>query len=130
MYRATTRDIVVTVEPEYCSERSSPESGAYFWTYTIIIHNAGTETVQLINRHWRIVDAQGKNFEVNGPGVVGEQPVLAPGESFRYTSGVPLATPSGMMSGHYEMVGSSGAGFDVEIPGFSLDSPGEGRSIN
>lgn len=130
MYRATTRGIEVTVEPAYSPERSAPESEAYFWIYTILIRNEGGETVQLINRHWDIVDAHGKRFEVRGPGVVGEQPVLAPGEAFRYTSGVPLATPSGMMTGSYQMQGEGGEMFDVEIPAFSLDSPHGRRSIN
>lgn len=130
MYRATTRGVVVTVEPAYSPERSAPESGAYFWTYTIVIRNEGSDTVQLVNRHWEIVDALGKQFEVRGPGVVGEQPVLASGESFRYTSGVPLATPSGMMSGSYEMRGPGGEMFEVEIPAFSLDSPHGRPSLN
>lgn len=130
MYRATTRGVVVTVEPAFDHERSAPDSDAYFWTYTILIRNAGGETVQLVERQWDIVDAHGKRFEVKGPGVVGEQPILAPGESFRYTSGVPLATPSGMMSGSYRMRGEGGEMFDVEIPAFSLDSPHGRRSIN
>lgn len=130
MYRATTRGVVVTVEPAFSSERSSPEEGAYFWTYTIQIENAGSETVQLVNRHWQIVDALGKSFEVRGPGVVGEQPVLAPGDSFRYTSGVPLATPSGIMSGTYEMRTGEGKMFLAEVPAFSLDSPHGRASIN
>lgn len=130
MYRATTRGIEVTVEPEFSDDRSSPESGAYFWTYTIEIANTGAGTVKLLNRHWRIVDALGKTFEVRGPGVVGEQPVLDPGESFRYTSGVPLATPSGMMSGTYEMATDTGERFHAEVPAFSLDSPYVKPTIN
>jgi ApaG protein len=130
MYRATTHGILVTVEPAYSPERSAPEKEAYFWTYTILIQNDGGDTVQLVNRHWHIVDAEGKQFEVKGPGVVGEQPVLAPGETFRYTSGVPLATSSGMMSGSYEMRSEAGEMFDVEIPAFSLDSPHGRRSMN
>lgn len=130
MYRATTRGIEVTVEPAFSEERSALEAGAYFWTYTIEIVNTGAETVQLVNRHWRIVDALGKTFEVQGPGVVGEQPVLDPGESFRYTSGVPLATPSGMMSGTYEMRTMAGDRFLAEVPAFSLDSPGVIPTIN
>lgn len=130
MYRATTRGIEVTVEPAYSSERSAEDAGSYFWTYTIEIVNRGPDTVQLLNRHWRIVDAAGKFFEVDGPGVVGEQPVLAPGESFRYTSGVPLATPSGFMSGEYEMRTAGGETFLAEVPAFSLDSPDAKPSIN
>ncbi|TCT13209.1 ApaG protein [Tepidamorphus gemmatus] len=130
MYRAETRGVVVTVEPAFSEDRSSPDAGAYFWTYTIEIANTGAETVQLINRRWLIVDASGKTFEVRGPGVVGEQPVLGPGEAFRYTSGVPLATPSGMMSGSYEMATASGERFHAAIPAFSLDSPYVKPTIN
>lgn len=130
MYRNTTRGIEVTVVPAFSEERSSLDSGAYFWTYTIEIVNHGTETVQLLNRHWRIVDAVGKTFEVEGPGVVGEQPVLDPGDSFSYTSGVPLATPSGMMSGSYEMRTNNGELFEAEVPAFSLDVPHDTPTIN
>lgn len=130
MYRATTRDVTVTVEPAFSPDRSSPDENAYFWTYTILIENGGSDTVQLIGRHWHIIDALGKSFEVKGPGVVGEQPVLAPGDSFRYTSGVPLGTPSGMMSGTYEMRTGDGEMFLAEVPAFSLDSPHGRASIN
>src|SRR5204863_4490489 len=101
MYRATTRSIEVTVTPQFLSERSSPANNYYFWAYTIEIVNRGAETVQLVSRHWRITDAFGRIQEVRGPGVVGEQPVLAPGQSFQYTSGVPLPTASGFMAGTY-----------------------------
>jgi len=130
MYRATTRGIEVTVEPAFSEERSALDAGAYFWTYTIQIVNNGPDRVQLINRQWRIIDAQGKTFEVEGPGVVGEQPVLDPGDSFRYTSGVPLGTPSGMMTGTYEMRTGTGEMIVVEVPAFSLDSPGVTPTIN
>ena len=99
MYRAVTRKIEVTVTPRFVSERSSPSNGYFFWAYTINITNLGAETVQLKTRHWRITDAQGRLQEVKGPGVVGEEPVLKPTESFEYTSGVPLPTPSGFMVG-------------------------------
>ena len=104
MYRAVTRKIEVTVTPRFVSERSSPSNGYYFWSYTIDIANIGPETVQLKTRHWRITDALGRLQEVKGPGVVGEEPTLKPGESFEYTSGVPLPTPSGFMAGNYGMV--------------------------
>ncbi len=130
MYRAVTRGLAVTVEPEYSPERSAPDEGSYFWTYTILIENDGEETLQLVNRHWEIIDARGKTFEVRGAGVVGEQPVLAPGNSFRYTSGVPLGTSSGMMSGTYEMRAEGGESFLAQIPAFSLDSPHGRQSIN
>ena len=130
MYRATTRSIEVTVTPQFLDERSSPANNYYFWAYTIEIVNRGSETVQLISRHWRITDAVGRVQEVRGPGVVGEQPVLGPGQSFQYTSGVPLPTPSGFMVGSYNMVSTAGEGFDIDIPAFSLDSPTVERTIN
>ncbi|HWP27283.1 MAG TPA: Co2+/Mg2+ efflux protein ApaG [Xanthobacteraceae bacterium] len=130
MYRAVTHAIEVTVIPRFLPERSSPENGYYFWAYTIAITNRGTETVQLMTRHWKITDAHGRLQEVRGAGVVGEQPVLAPGESFEYTSGVPLPTPSGFMRGTYGMVTTSGRSFDIEIPAFSLDYEGAKHTIN
>lgn len=130
MYQKVTRDIEVTVTPRFASERSSPSNGYFFWTYTINIRNGGAQTVQLKTRHWRITDATGKEQEVRGPGVVGEEPVLKPGESFEYTSGVPLPTPSGFMRGSYGMVTTSGEQFDIEIPAFSLDSEHAKRTIN
>jgi ApaG protein len=123
MYRAVTRGIRVTVKPQYLADRSSAEDNRFFWAYTIEITNLGTVTVQLRSRHWKITDGQGNLQEVKGPGVVGEQPVLKPGERFEYTSGVPLTTPTGMMTGTYQMVADDGDRFDVEIPPFSLDSP-------
>ncbi len=130
MYRAITRDIEVTVTPRYDPDRSTPERDYYFWTYTISIANRGRDTVQLKTRHWRITDAAGRVQEVKGPGVVGEQPVLEPGQSFEYTSGVPLTTPSGFMVGSYGMVGADGQRFVVEIPTFSLDMPEPKRVLN
>ena len=130
-YRAVTRSIEVTVTPRYIAERSSPDNGYYFWAYTINITNRGGETVQLKTRHWRITDATGKQQEVDGPGVVGEQPVLKAGESFEYTSGVPLPTPSGFMRGTYGMERTeSGSAFEIEIPAFSLDYSDGGRTLN
>jgi ApaG protein len=129
-YRAVTRDIEVSVTPRFLEERSSPDRGQYFWAYTIEIANRGSETVQLKSRHWRITDAQGRTQEVRGAGVVGEQPVLKPGQSFEYTSGVPLATASGFMAGTYGMVTAQGERFDIEIPAFSLDSPIGKRTVN
>lgn len=130
MYSATTRKIEVKVTPEFLPERSSVEEGYYFWAYTIDIRNHGAETVQLKTRHWRITDALGRVQEVNGPGVVGEEPVLAPGANFEYTSGVPLPTPSGIMRGRYGMRSARGETFEVEIPAFSLDAPGAARTVN
>lgn len=130
MYSATTQQIKVTVSPAFSPERSEPSDSRYFWTYTIEIANLGSRVVRLMYRHWRITDALGRIEEVRGPGVVGEQPRLAPGESFRYTSGCPLTTPSGIMMGEYRMVDEDGAAFDVEIPAFSLDSPFGKRVLN
>lgn len=130
MYQAVTRKIQVTVTPRFVSERSLPNNGYYFWAYTIDITNLGNETVQLKTRHWRITDAFGRLQEVKGPGVVGEQPILKPGDSFEYTSGVPLPTPSGFMNGSYGMVSGEGEHFDIEIPAFSLDFSDADRIIN
>lgn len=130
MYRAVTRDIEVTVSPRFLSDRSAPDKGQFFWAYTIEISNNGDETVQLKTRYWHITDAMGRVQEVRGAGVVGEEPVIPPGESFEYTSGVPLQTPSGFMVGSYGMVTDSGEHFDIEIPAFSLDSAHASRTIN
>ena len=130
MYRAVTRQIEVTVEPNFLPERSSRESGQYFWSYTIVITNTGRETVQLQTRHWIITDASGREQVVKGKGVVGEQPVLAPGERFEYTSGVPLPTALGIMTGRYQMVSASGEHFEIDVPTFSLDSPDGKRVLN
>ncbi|MCK7475531.1 MAG: Co2+/Mg2+ efflux protein ApaG [Rhodopseudomonas palustris] len=130
MYRAVTRQIEVTVEPNFLPERSSDENCQYFWSYTIVITNAGDETVQLCTRRWIITDAAGRTQEVRGEGVVGEQPVLEPGERFEYTSGVPLATSSGFMAGSYQMVTADGEPFEIDVPAFSLDSPDARRTLN
>ncbi len=123
MYQAVTRNIAVTVSPRFMPEHSSRHESRYFWTYTIEIRNRGDTTVQLKTRHWIITDGVGHKRVVNGAGVVGEEPVLKPGAAFEYTSGVPLATPSGFMAGTYGMVTLDGECFDIEIPAFSLDSP-------
>jgi ApaG protein len=127
---ANTRGIEVSVEPSYLDARSSPENSQYFWAYRVTIENQGQETVHLLSRHWMITNSRGELTEVKRPGVVGEQPVLKPGESFEYTSGAPLNTPSGMMGGAYQMVGESGEHFDIEIPTFSLDRPNQGVFLN
>lgn len=129
-YEAITRDITVTVVPTFLEDDSAPERGHYFWAYAIEITNGGKSRVQLLSRHWRITDALGRVDEVRGKGVVGEQPTLEPGESFRYTSGAPLRTPSGIMLGWYRMEAEDGESFDAVIPAFSLDSPYAVRSVN
>jgi len=124
MYSETTRSIEITVRPIYLEEHSSPADEHYVWAYQVRIENRGDETVQLRNRHWKIIDSVGRLQEVRGPGVVGEQPVLKPGQSFEYTSSCPLPTSSGFMVGDYEMERDGGERFLVRIPAFSLDSPG------
>lgn len=123
MYSSVTRSIKVTVQPSYLEDQSSPAESHFVWAYHVRIENEGGDVVQLLNRHWQITDAHGKIQEVRGPGVIGEQPILAPGQSFEYTSGTPLPTPTGFMVGTYEMVTRAGERFDVRIPMFSLDSP-------
>lgn len=123
MYTATTRHIKITVFPAFLAEQSDAEEQQYIWAYTIRMENLGQETVQLVNRYWKITDARGGVQEVKGPGVIGEHPVLDPGEKYQYTSGAALKTPSGIMAGHYEMRTDGGEVFLVEIPAFSLDSP-------
>ena len=123
MYKATTHGIRVCVEPRFVAEESQPDKGKFFFAYTVEITNMTAEQVQLRSRHWRIVDGQGKMQEVRGAGVVGEQPVLGPGETFTYTSGCPLTTPDGTMQGTYTMESASGQSFRAEIPAFALDSP-------
>lgn len=120
----------MSVEPIYLETRSSPENSQYLWAYRVIIENQGRETVQLLSRHWMITNARGELTEVKGPGVVGEQPILKPGQRFEYTSGAPLNTPSGMMGGAYQMENENGERFDIEIPTFSLDRPNQGFFLN
>jgi ApaG protein len=130
MYKAVTRGISVTVEPRFMPEESSPRDGRYFFAYAVEIINTGSERVQLRARYWKIVDANGQLQEVRGKGVVGKEPVLGPGESFHYTSGCPLTTPSGTMEGAYTMQSASGETFDVRIPAFSLDIPTTKRVVH
>ena len=130
MYEATTEGIRVRVTPQFVDEQSSPDEGYYFWSYTVEIMNESALTVQLMTRAWHITDAKGKKEVVRGSGVVGQTPVIPPGQSFTYTSGCPLSTPSGIMVGSYQMRCDRGNLIDVKIPAFSLDSPFEGRSLN
>ncbi len=123
IYEATTQGITVRVEPSFLEDESSPVQDQYVWAYSVEIHNGGNRRVQLLARHWRITDATGRVQVVKGEGVVGQQPVLDPGESFRYTSSAPLRTASGIMHGAYLMESDDGEQFEVEIPAFSLDSP-------
>jgi ApaG protein len=131
MYSETTAGITVTVKPYYLEDQSEPDEQRFVWAYHVRIENNGERTVQLRNRYWRITDSRGRIQEVRGAGVVGEQPVLRPGDSFEYTSGTPLPTPSGIMGGTYQMEESeTGERFDVTIPSFSLDSPHQPINLN
>ena len=130
-YRAVTKDIEVTVRTYFLEDQSDLDSGPWVWAYQVRIANLGRETVQLLRRTWRITDAHGRMQIVQGAGVVGEQPVLEPGDAFEYTSGTPLETSSGFMMGTYHMTtAASGELFDVTIPAFSLDSPGQQRNVH
>jgi ApaG protein len=123
-FTQTTHGVTVTVRSFYLADQSQPEDDKYVWAYRIRIHNNNRDTVQLLRRTWLITDGRGRVQRVHGAGVVGQQPVLEPDESFEYTSGTPLETPSGFMTGIYHMVRTvSGEAFDVTIPTFSLDSP-------
>jgi ApaG protein len=129
-YEKTTRGVRVRVEPRYLEDQSAPGEGLYFWAYTVEIANEGPRTVQLRSRYWKITDANGQVQEVRGAGVVGEEPVLKPGARYEYTSGCPLATPSGFMVGAYQMQAEGGELFTVDIPAFSLDLPATRRTMN
>lgn len=124
---ALTRGIRIHVQSYFVRERSSPENDEWFFAYRVTISNEGTETAQLISRHWVITDGNGTEDEVRGPGVVGEQPRLEPGESFQYTSACPLATPFGTMQGSYQMLTVGGEAFDAEIAPFAL---AEAQTVN
>lgn len=129
-YEAITRGLRVRVRPQYLPEQSDPGERRWVWAYHIEVHNRGRETVQLVSRHWIITDAFGRREEVQGPGVVGRQPTLRPGEAFEYASGCPLPTSSGTMVGTYQMVADTGERFDAAIPAFSLDVPAGRRTVN
>ncbi|MBA3032540.1 MAG: Co2+/Mg2+ efflux protein ApaG [Gammaproteobacteria bacterium] len=116
-------EITIDVATQYLPEQSAPDAGRYFFAYTITVTNSGTVAAQLISRHWIITDADGKVEEVRGLGVVGHQPLLKPGETFEYTSGCPLATPVGTMSGSYQMVADDGLRFEAAVPEFVLAMP-------
>jgi ApaG protein len=123
MYTRTTAGVTVSVRPSFLESQSIPEENYYIWLYHINIFNSGEKAITLLNRYWRIIDSSGKTEEVRGHGVIGEQPMIASGGVFDYTSGVTLRTPSGFMTGHYEMQDGDGHSLVVSIPAFSLDSP-------
>ena len=130
MYTKTTKKISITVSPYFLEDQSEPEDQHFVWAYQVTINNLSNESVQLKNRYWKIIDSNGTKQEVKGEGVVGEQPILKPGEKFQYTSGTPLNTPSGFMEGYYEMETKNGKKFDATIPLFSLDSPYISKNLN
>ena len=130
IYEQVTRGIRVSVTSHYLEDQSDPKEPRYVWAYTVRINNESPTSVQLRTRYWRITDSRGNTDVVAGDGVVGEQPVIRPGEGFEYTSGAPLATPSGLMVGAYGMETTEGELFDVDIPAFSLDSPHELRQVH
>tara|TARA_B100000965_G_C18884572_1_gene453412 strand:+ start:91 stop:483 length:393 start_codon:yes stop_codon:yes gene_type:complete len=130
MYKKTTKKIAITVNPYFLEDQSEPDDQHYVWAYQVTINNLSKERVQLKNRYWKIIDSNGTKQEVKGEGVVGEQPILNPGEKFEYTSGTPLSTPSGFMEGYYEMETKNGLIFEASIPKFSLDSPFTSYQLN
>lgn len=129
-YEAETEGVRIRVRPVYLEDQSDPDGGRWIWAYAVEIENLREHPVQLLARHWTITDAYGHVEEVRGPGVVGEQPVIEPGETYAYASGCPLGTASGAMRGSYRMVETGGGLFDAEIPAFSLDVPGARRVVN
>jgi ApaG protein len=126
-YEATTGDVTIRVSVSYLPEQSEPRHGRWFWSYHIRIENGGIAPVQLLTRHWIITDGRGQIAEVRGDGVVGDQPMIAAGESYDYVSGCPLSTSTGSMEGHYGMIDGQGMGFDVAIPRFALLAPATAR---
>lgn len=129
-YESTTHQITVTVFPIYLDSQSSPDENHFLWAYHVSIRNDRDEPVQLKMRHWEITDALGRTQTIDGGGVVGEEPIILPGETYEYTSGTPLTTPSGVMVGEYQMEKPNGEKFSVFIPAFSLDSPHQSITLN
>lgn len=130
MYTTVTSDIRISVSTQYLPDQSEPARHRWFWAYTVLIENQSDELVQLRRRFWRITNALGDVESVEGPGVVGEEPTIAAGNSYQYTSGCPLDTTSGTMEGYYEMQRMDGSTFRANIPAFSLDMPGSPRTLN
>ena len=129
-YEAETRGVAIRVRPSFLPDQSDPDERRWTWAYHVDIENRSDETVKLISRHWVITDGAGRVEEVKGPGVIGEQPNIRPGQIYSYASGCPLATPSGMMAGSYQMVTDAGDRFEAAIPAFSLDTPNTRRTVN
>ena len=129
-HSATTGEVTIRVSVSFLPEQSEPARGRWFWAYHIRIENGGRRAVQLVSREWTICDGRGGRHEVQGEGVVGEQPVIEPGASFDYVSGCPLTTPTGWMEGRYQMVAADGRSFDAEIPRFALVAPAVARDAH
>ncbi len=129
-FERRTHDVIVRVESDYLDDQSSPAESRFIWAYTVEIENQTDKDLTVVERCWQIADSRGQVQNVRGAGVVGEQPVVRPGETFRYTSGAPLSAPSGMMLGNYAMQTPEGDRFNVDIPPFLLDSPHEGLVLN
>lgn len=130
IYKETTADISVSVRPEYMDDQSDPDQGHYTWAYHVRIENQGERIIQLLSRHWKIADSLGNCQEIVGDGIVGHQPTLGPGDSFEYSSGTPLAAPSGFMSGTFNMISEDGIRFDVAVPAFALDGPDQCKAVH
>lgn len=130
MFEETTRSIRIAVTPTFLGDQSDPNDNRFLWAYHITIENHGREAVQLLTRHWHITDARGRVREVEGPGVIGQQPIIPPGRKHEYSSGVPLETPSGFMTGTYHMKSAAGEEFEVKIPLFALESPFAERRVH
>lgn len=130
MYERVTKGIKVSVKPTFLEGQSDPDDDLYVWSYTVKIHNCTSDNIRVRTRHWLITNAKGLTEEVRGVGIVGEQPLIRPGEKYEYTSGAPLSTPSGMMVGRYGIESAEGELFDIDIPAFSLDSPHERRKVH
>lgn len=129
-FEADTDGVIVRVQSYFIEDQSDPDENQFVWAYRVQIENQSEHTVQLMTRHWEITNALGVMTVVDGDGVIGEQPILAPGESHIYTSGTPLETPTGFMGGHYGMRASNGRVFDAKVPHFSLDSPYQEQRVN
>ena len=130
MNERITHDVRVAVKAAYLDDLSDPDDSQFLWSYTVTIENKGKEPVQLLSRYWHITDGDGRVQELRGQGVVGAQPVIEPGKQFQYTSGCPLPTASGFMTGCYQMRSASGVAFEAEIPAFLLESPYEQRQFH
>lgn len=130
MYSQRTEGFEVRVQPAFLPEQSDPDRGRWVWVYRVVVRNEGAVPARLVARHWSIMDANGRTEIVDGPGVVGQTPLIAPGSSYEYHSGCPLPTPGGSMTGHYVMEREDGTRFDIAIPAFSLDTPDRARTLN